>query len=45
MERQRNNKSYAITQYKNEVNAIPMSNWTKEEMNFFNNHSSPVEKK
>lgn len=35
MKKQEDNKKYAITQYKNEVNAIPMSNWTKEEMNFF----------
>lgn len=29
------NKVKEVTRYKNEVNAIPMRNWTKEEMDFF----------
>ena len=29
------NKEKQVTQYKNQVNTIPMRNWTAEEMNFF----------
>lgn len=29
------NNTKEVTRYKNEVNAIPMRNWTKEEMDFF----------